>query len=226
MTLHVPMLGGAPFGIMEELDQARSGDCFLPDGRVMDRNGNLVRHWRTHIEDVGRVNPKKLSDLSLVEAQRHRVQQIRDKFFDESFSPVFDKIKELGIAYARDWTREMRWVEYSSSSGIGVSTDYPSATPRKPKNMDEGQEYFEVERRLSTIRERFRRFDRLFMVVLKKFLRDEVYKPDHNGQIMDLQINGRSYVFIAKTDWNPMSSWWEWEPAGNFENGVRVERIA
>jgi hypothetical protein len=160
-------------------------DCYSPDG-----SSRGVRIWHPI-----------LSDIPTLEARKWRMKERKDRFYHEVWRPLYDLLVKVGEAHAKPthkFKSEKKWwlyKTYECEDTHHIGFDWVD-TPAKPKNVEIGQRYYELDRRIMRYYGYINLFDIVLGLAIHKFLRME-HPPQAAGVSLRLVLNGRNYWYVS-----------------------------
>jgi hypothetical protein len=175
-----------------------NGASFEEDGWIYI-DGKRIKKWFTTISSDSwsgrtRIWEPILKDVASLEQRYQRMRERRNKFWYEKFVPAFKAVVEKQIAYAQPTRAPGKWWKYYSG-GESIGFDWLDEKPANPENLDIGQHYYEMDRRMMRYRRYFHKFRIALERAIGNILRDN--KPDKDNLILRLTINGRSYWYVS-----------------------------
>lgn len=192
-----------------------SGSRYKEDGWVYIDN-RRVKKWFTHVShddsNPVRIWHPKLDDIKTIEEKYTKVNKMCHKLWINEFQPAFNLIVELGGAHAhlthkhtgnKDWWHYV--VRTFDDDAPSISFDWVTE-PRKPINLQAGQTYYAIDRRMH----RYGAYVNKFKIVLSRAIARHLsknFKDSEVGTILDLQINGRSYWYVSYRDKYNFTEW-------------------
>lgn len=198
-----------------------NGGYYADDGYIYDFEGNHLlfgstkrKHMQKAYSEEDRVlvwEPIK-EDLKKLEHRRWKILQAVKKFIKTIWKPAYNKILELNQAHAQvkhkyQGEKDLWWL-YSICDFSGkkaITWDWVDK-PNKPINLDIGNSYYYINKRLEDLLKRERKFNTAFRWALEEFTRKQ---EDPNGYNLNLKItiNGRDYWFASVMQRSGKFSW-------------------
>lgn len=202
---------------MLAINKPINGTVFKKDGWVYSGDKRLKKWfgsvWSDGVNPV-RIWEPKLRDVKTLELKYQKVNEMRDRFFERTYTPIRKRLAEVGEAYARRLDKDSGieyWVHYTTREDIVYGTvvgedhlyeqaiqhDENPDDPVIPVNVDIGEEYRAAETKLM----RYGSYVFSFRSVLERAI--EMYIDEHfkdvkkDNVLLNLSINERSYWYVT-----------------------------
>jgi len=168
-----------------------------------------VKKWHVMLgENNVRVWEPKLDDVSTLEIKYVNVRRKAEKFWHEKYVPAMNALIKANGAHAKPTHAkeencrdgETWWLytihEYVNESP-SIGFDWVKE-PRKKKNLDIGQEYYEVERKYFRMCGYVAKFRNVLDLAIIRFLNKHVDKEEN--KLMEIEINKKIYLYICQRE--------------------------
>jgi len=182
------------------------GFHFREDGWVYVE-GERSHKWFTQIHsNQGGVNVNVwepiLKNVSLIEKRYSRMKKRYDRFLNEVFRPVFEKLGAVGRAHAKpthkfDHYKDLDWWLYTThpyEDTHSVGFEWVKR-PNKPENLEIGQAYYELDKRLM----QYSRYKSKFRTALAESIKRLLAKnaPKEENITLKLVINDKIFWYLS-----------------------------
>lgn len=165
-------------------------------------NGNRVRKWFQRWDRIN-VWPPVFEDVVTLEARRWKVFQKVNKFYYETWKPLFDELAEVGQAHAKPnhkYKGDKKWWLYKSRFEELYKSNYLSFDwvdePETKLNLEIGQKYYNVDRKMRRYYGYAGKFRTILTEAINRYLSDKC-KAKKDGITLKLVINGRIYWYTS-----------------------------
>ena len=170
-------------------------------------DGKRVKKWfKQYYPDMNntvRLWPPVLDDLQKLETRYVNMISRTNKFYNETYKPLFNKLLQVGKAHAEpiyNHKRDGKWWLYKMKSHNDfdyISFDWVDA-PSKPLNHELGQQYYLTEHRLYKYYSYNAKFRGIMAVAIDRFLDKNCSDRRKADAVLRLSINDRDYWYRCR----------------------------
>jgi hypothetical protein len=140
--------------------------------------------------------------LGKIEKKFNRISSSWYNFFTKEWQSAFNDIthSRAKVAYHRVDDKQIRYIEYYSSDGHGISTKYYHAKHQTPvptiiHNLDLGKKFYDAQKKYETDIDEYKHILEEFQHAVEKY--EQLFKlnASRNSELLVITINDRQYYF-------------------------------